>query len=232
MKIKLFFLVSVFTASCNLIWGQNLEDIFDMGTEKPNPKKHEEVILDVDQNVSSNKPTDQEVNAKQDSLLLLFEKWKNYFSGVNANMKLQLELISLLEPEKVKNDELKKYRRELDDFKEEVTNYLNNNSDISWKSNDVLVELNVLFFKNYRAASAKLEDIAEKNKKDPMKKYIALGASLMGLMVLVPIFMQVKAGISAKKMKKQQEKIMKKQKADLEKQQLLANENDMIIIKE
>jgi len=230
MKYKLFFLVSVFLLVTSSGWGQNLEDIFDMGTEQP--KKTGEVTLDVDQNISSDKPSEQEAKAKQDSIAKIYEKWKNYFSGINANILQQLESIENLDPEKTKRDELKKYRRKLDDFKEEVTTYLDNNSDISWKGYDDLVEQNVLFNKNYRAASAKLEDLEEKTKKDPMSKWIALGGSLMGLMVLLPIFMQIKAGVTAKKMKKEQQKQMKKQQAEMERQQLLANEKDMIIIKE
>jgi flagellar biosynthesis/type III secretory pathway M-ring protein FliF/YscJ len=230
MKNKMFFLVPVFFAVSAFCLGQNLEDIFDMGAGNSNKKG--EVTLSVDQNLAKGNPTEQEVNAKQDSIFKLYEKWKNYFTGINNEMSLQLEQIEQLDPEKVKKEELKKHRRQIDDFKEEVTNYLSNNNDISWKDNDELVEKNVLFYKNYRTASAKLEDMEEKHKKDPLKKLIPVGIAFMSLMVLLPIFMQVKAGISTKKLKKVQDKLMKKQQAELEKQKLLSNENEMIIIKE
>jgi len=229
MKSKLFLLVSLFFALSTLCWGQNLEDIFDMGNNNSNNKG--EVTLSVDQNVAKGK-TAEEVNAKQDSINQLYLKWSKYFSGINAEIQLQLELIEQLDPQKVKREELKKFRRTIDDLKEDVTNYLDNNKDVFWKENEELVEKNGLFFKNYRTASAKLEDMEEKTKKDPLKKLIPLGVAFMSLMVLLPIFMQIKAGITTKKLKKEQERLMKKQQADIEKQKLLANENEMIIIKE
>jgi len=227
MKSKLFLLVSLFFAFGNFCWGQNLEDIFDMG----NNSNKGEVTLSVDQNVAKGK-TAGEVNAKQDSINQLYLKWGKYFSGINAEIQLQLELIEQLDPQKVKKEELKKHRRTIDDLKEDVANYLDNNKDVFWKENEELVEKNGLFFKNYRTASAKLEDMEEKTKKDPLKKLIPLGIAFMSLMVLLPIFMQIKAGITTKKLKKEQERLMKKQQAELEKQKLLANENEMIIIKE
>jgi len=228
MKSKLFFLVTVCIAIGNLCWGQNLEDIFDMGN---NSNKKGEVTLSVDQNVAKGKTADEE-KARQDSINQLYQKWNKYFSGINAEIQLQLELIEQLDPKTVKNEELKKYRRAIDDLKEDVTNYLDNNKDVFWKENEDLVEKNGLFFKSYRAASAKLEDMEEKTKKDPLKKLIPLGIAFMSLMVLLPIFMQIKASITTKKLKKTQERLMKKQQAEVEKIRLLSNENEVITIKE
>jgi hypothetical protein len=230
MNFKCFFLVSIFLTCYAAGWGQNLEDIFDMGNNTAN--KSGEVTLAVDQNVSQEKSNEQQDKARQDSIKQLYEKWSKYFSGINGDIQEQLSAIEQLNPEKVKVEELKKFRRRIEDIKEEANNFLNNNNDVSWKDNEELVEMNGLFFKNYRAASAKLEDMEEKNKKDPLKKLIPIGIGFMGIMVLLPIFMQIKAGITTKKMKREQDKQMKKQQAELEKQMLLANENEVIIIKD
>jgi len=227
---RLFFLFIVILSINLPALAQNIEDIFDMGDEKT--KSKEETTLTVDKNVSQGTAPEQIEKAKQDSVAQLYEKWKNYFSGVNNEIKQQLDAIEQIDPEKVKSGDVKKFRRRIDDIKEETSNYLNTNKDDSWKNFDDLVEMNGLFFKNYRAASAIIEDLEEKNKKDPMSKFIVLGGIMMGLMVFIPLIMQIKNSITAKKLKKQQEKQMKKQQAELEKQLLLANEQDMIIIKE
>ena len=225
--MKPFFIISIFLVVAISVVGQNLEDIFDMGSSS---SQHGTITLAVDQEIyQENNRSDK---AKQDSIKQLYQKWNTYFLEKNNCIQAISIAIQQLDTDKITAKEHKKLRRQLEDCKAEVTDYLNNNNDVSWKNFDDLVEMNGLFHKTCRAASAMLEDQEEKVNKEPPNLLLLVGVCLVALMAVIPVFVQIKSSITLKKTKKEQEKLAKKQQEEMEKQMLLSNENNIITIKE
>ncbi|MCL2167637.1 MAG: hypothetical protein FWH59_00755 [Lentimicrobiaceae bacterium] len=225
MKIKLFLLSFLF-----LIFGvngqkQKLDEIFDMGDSD---YQQGNTTLYVDHDVSQgNAGTDK---AKQDSINQLYQKWKTFFTEKNNTVQQVLTTIEQLDESKTTKAEVKKYKRQIDDCKEDVTDYINNNNDVSWKNFDDLVALYGLFNKNCRNASTTLEDLDEKVKdKKPINKWIIIGGCLLVLMMILPFIIKI---IKARKTKKQQQKQAQKQKEEIEKRMLLSNEQNVVTLKE
>ena len=203
-------------------------------TETPQPAEKGEVTLMVDQDVSSGKTEADTEKERQDSLKQLYEKWKRYFSTQNEDMILLFDDIQQLDSTASK-ETVKNLKRQLDDLKEDVTNYVSNSSDVSWKDYDDLVAKHSLFFKTYRSASAILDDMEEKlsqGEKQPVNKLLIIGICLLAVMACVPIFTQVKSSLIMKKTKKQQEQLAKKQQEEMERQMLLADESNIVTLKE
>ena len=227
MQLKLFYSIVLFLASASFAWGQN------SGAEISQTEKGT-VTLMVDQDVSSGKTPEELERERQDSLKQLYEKWKRYFSTQNEEMILLFDDIQQMDSTASK-EEIKNVKRQIDDLKEDVTNYVNNSSDVSWKDYDDLVAKHSLFFKTHRAASAILEDMEEKagqGEKQPVNILLVVGICLLAVMACVPIFTQVKSSLMVKKVKKQQEQQAKKQQEEMERQMLLADESNIITLKE
>ena len=223
-KFGFLFLFLIITTS---VYGQKLEDIFDMGNSN---STNGTTTLSVDKELA--KGNTPEEKARQDSIKQLYNKWYKYFNEKNNAMQLLFSSIQQLDTNKVTKEDVKNYKRQIEDCKEEVNDYINNNNDNSWKNFDELVEMNGLFNKTYRNAAAVLEDMGEKGNKKPVNKWLVLGGSLLALMVLFPIISQIKSGITMKKTKLEQQKQMKRQQEEMERQMLLSNDNNIITLKE
>jgi len=225
MKPPLFLLLFLFFTTAAS--GQKLEEIFNMGEGNSGQGS---TTLSVDQDVArGDASTDK---AKQDSINQLYKKWNKFFTEKNETIQQIYNNLLQLDTNTITAADLKKYRRQVDDCKEELNDYINNTNDVSWKSFDDLVEMNSLFNKTYRNASAFLEDREGSVKKEKTNIWIVLGVCFAALMAIVPIFTQIKSGIMMKKVKADQQKMAKKQQEELEKQKLLSNENNVITIKD
>jgi len=194
--------------------------------ENEHDGKNEGVTMSVDRDVSAGKSAEE----VQDSIAQLNEKWETYLSGKNNEIEQLFNDIQAIDSASVTKEIIGDYMLLAENLKDEVNFKLSNND--LWKDNDQLDKLRTSFFATQNRAVLKLKQLEEKigQKKEKTNPLVIIGICLLALMAVVPIFTQIKSGIAAKKAKKLQEKLAKAQMEEAEKQMLLANaQNDIIL---
>ena len=189
--------------------------------------KNEGVTMTVDRDVAAGKSAE----AAQDSVLLFNEKWELYLSGKNSEIEQLFNDIQAMDPASVTKEIIGDYTVLAENLKDEV-NFKLSHSDL-WKDNDELDKLRTSFFATQNRAVLKLQQLEAKigQKKEKTNPLVIVGMCLLAVMAVVPIFTQIKSSMAVKKAKKIQEKLAKSQQEELERQMLLSDAKNEIILK-
>jgi len=222
MRIKKMYVIVLFQVAALYTWGQGgADDILLRGTPPPEKKG---VTMEVDTDLS---PGGGGQNTSQDSIEQLTEKWKSYLSEKNNEINDLFSEIQEMDTT-ITKEQIDEYRILVNLLKKDV-----DKKSASWQDIDELGKMNTAFDLTCEKALLKLNQWEDKlnNKKEPMNPLLIIGICLLAVMAVVPIFTQIKSSIVVKRVKKEQERLAKKQKEELEKQMLLSDENNIITLK-
>jgi len=186
-------------------------------------KRRDEVSLSVDPDVNPGNTQAEQEKAKKDSIDQVNRKWKNYLSEKNTVIRQIYDSVQQID-KKTGKEKTEEYKIKVTGLKRQVETKIQN--DGSWKYNDDLDDLYFCFLETCDLALLKLIDDPPP---PPVNIFIIIGICLGAIMLGIPMFFQMKAGRSMKKIKKQQEEQAKKQAEEEERQRLLESEENIII---
>jgi superfamily I DNA/RNA helicase len=228
MRVKNLYLITLFQIATLCSWAQSIDDILER--EKPEII-NEEVTMIIDTDIPQGTTPEELEQTKQDSINQINEKKKNYLLGKNREIQQLEKTIQQTEASNITKEEIEDYELQANSLKEDFKNKKETNT--LWQNNDELDELLENFNNNCSKVLKELNRLKEKTGAEtPPNKLIILGICLAAIMVIVPIFTQVKSGVMMRKAKKQQEQQAKQQQEEMERQILLADDNTMITLKE
>ena len=230
MRFKLLYIIVLFQIAAFHSWGQSTDGILRRGD--PKPEKGTVTTLTIDTNMGQGKTPEEQEKAKQDSIKQVNKKWEDFLTDKNNVIRQLLNSIQKSDLKTMAGEEIEEYRHQVNSLKRKIDLRIQSNG--SWNDNDELNDLYASFLDDCDTALRKLD------RKPPEKtggmswqenKLVILGVCFAALMVGIPIFTQLKAGRTMKKLQKQQELQAKKQAEEEERQRLLANEDNIIILK-
>jgi hypothetical protein len=223
MRIKKLYVIVLFQIAALCVWGQGADDILSRGEPAPEKKG---VTMDVDTDVSPGAGK----NAEQESIEQINEKWKTILLVKNKEIGQLYEAIRQMDSSSITKESIEDYTSKVNKLKKEIEIKFSNDL---WKENDELVTMYVSFEDMYEKSLQQLKQWEEKSnqKKERMNPLLLIGICLLAVMAVVPIFTQIKSSVVVQRVKKEQERLAKKQKEDLERQMLLSDENNVITLK-
>ena len=228
MQIKNLHIIILFLIVTLCSKAQGIDDVFEK--EKPNTQ-NEGVTLIVDTDIPQGRSGESE-KAKQDSMQQFNAKWESYWMEKNMEIEQLFNIVEGIESDKITKETIKDYMVQVDNLKNEVDFKISN--DLLWKDNAQLDKMRTSFFATHNRTLTKLQQWDEKvnHAKDPTKKLITLGICFLAIMAFIPIFNQIKAIVMVQRAKQQQREQAKKMREDAEKQMLLADDNNVVTLKD
>lgn len=222
MKIKNIFFIILFLIATSAGSAQSIEDFLEKESHISN---NDEVTMIVDRDIPQKGAVTEAEEVKQDSLKIVNDKWKSYLTEKNEAVLQLSHSIQEINPKKTKKEEVDKLILQVNFLKKDFDNRRETNG--LWKSNEELDNLRNEFDFNCDKALTELNQLKDKAKSPP-NKLIILGITMISVMILIPIFNQIKAAVVVKKTKKIQEKLSKLQRDQAETQRLLSDDSNII----
>ena len=224
MRVRNIYIIALFQIAVLCAWAQN-------GSDYAQNSKSEGITLVVDTEIPQGKTQEELEKEAQEQVN---EKWHAYLSGKNEAIEKLYRVIQQIDSNHVTKEDVEEYILQVNKLKSDFEKK-KETSDL-WKNNDELDELRETFDFNCEKALVELGRLQKKlDKGDGPNKLLVLGICLLGLMAVVPIFSQIKSGIMARKAKLEQQLQLQQAKRLQEKakdQMLLADENNIITLKE
>jgi len=254
MKIKYFFLIILFQIALLGVNGQNIDDILqrqeNSSTEQTQQAEPKSKQVKKAKEEQKNQPASTEQTEQKEEIIMAIDydipkgnssadagletpaeinaKWRKYLSDRTQEMLTLYNNILEIDSDKITKEQIDEFVIEVNMVKEKFDSRLG--SGELWKDNDELDEMRAEFSATYSRTIKKLNYLEAQfgNQEKPMHPLFKWGIGLLALMVVIPIFTQVKSAFTVKKAKKQAKQLAEKQMKEAEKQMLLNDEANII----
>ena len=238
MRIKSLYLIILFQITALCSWAQSSNDIFER--ENSNTEQ-EETIMSVDTDIPQGKASEESEKETKDSIrkIQIDEKWKKYLLEKNKEIKrFYYDTIQKIDSAQITKEKIESYKFTVNKWQKYFEEKKKTNTD--WRDNDELDDMKEEFDEHCDKAlfdlnrwEKKIDGWENKTEDDADKlpKWMIWAICLGAIMVLVPIFTQIKSGIMMRKVRKQQEQQAKQQQEEAERQMLLADDNNVVTLK-
>jgi hypothetical protein len=229
MKISRLFLIALLQVAFFTTLAQNIDDLLERENKNVPEDQTEAITMTVDRDVSSNRGQGDASIVMPDSLERVNDKWKTYLLVKNEEIQQISSTIQQKEFKKIKKEEIEGYILQINNLKKDFDNRKETNG--IWQANDDLDDLRKQFDLACEKELLQLNQWKETKKANSIPgKFLAIGITLLIVMVGLPIFNQVKASTMVKKAKKLQALQAKLQMEQNETQKLLSDDSNIITL--